>query len=83
MEKELPHWLRRPLLGLYVWTFGCNMEEAELEDLREYTSFMALFTRELKEGARTISPEYPLVSEVLLFLVLLSQTCVIINNVRM
>lgn len=53
--KDLPRWLRRPLLGLYVWLFDCNMEEAAVRDLRDYSSLQALFTRELKEGARRIS----------------------------
>lgn len=53
--KDLPRWLRRPLLGLYVWLFDCNMEEAAVRDLQDYSSLQALFTRELKEGARRIS----------------------------
>ena len=55
--KKLPIWLRRPILGLYVWIFGCKMEEAQVEDLREYSSLLALFTRELKDRARRVSHE--------------------------
>ena len=62
MSLELPLWLRRPVLGLYVWTFGCKMEEAVVEGLEGYGSLMELFTRELKEGARTVSCEHSLVS---------------------
>ena len=62
MALELPHWLRRPVLGLYVWTFSCKMEEAVVEELGAYGSLMELFTRELKKGARTVSREHPLVS---------------------
>ena len=60
--KELPRWCRRPVLGLYVWLFGCKMEEAQIEDIREYPSLLKLFTRQLKDGARTINTEYSLVS---------------------
>ena len=59
---ELPKWCRRPVLGLYVWLFGCKMEEALIEDIREYPSLLKLFTRQLKDDARTISAEYSLVS---------------------
>ena len=59
---QLPVWSRRPLLGLYVWMFGCNMSEAQVEDLREYTNLVELFTRQLKRGARDVSREHPLVS---------------------
>lgn len=60
--KELPKWCRRPVLGLYVWLFGCKMEEALVEDIREYPSLLKLFTRQLKDGARTICAESSLVS---------------------
>lgn len=61
MEKELPVWLRRPLLGLYVRVFNCNMEEAVEEELMRYVSFSDLFTRQLKEGTRPISSDHSLV----------------------
>jgi phosphatidylserine decarboxylase len=38
------------------------MEEAVIEDIREYPSLLKLFTRQLKDSARTISAEYSLVS---------------------
>ncbi len=60
-STELPLWLRRPVLGLYVWAFGCKMEEAVEEDLRAYRSLLALFTRELKDGVRRVSQGHPLV----------------------
>lgn len=60
--KELPKWCRRPVLGLYVWLFGCKMEEALVEDIREYPSLLKLFTRQLKDGARNICTESSLVS---------------------
>ena len=59
---ELPLFLRQPLLGLYVWLFDCQMEEAVVEDLRSYKSLVQLFTRRLKEGTRPISSLSELVS---------------------
>ena len=38
------------------------MEEAVIKDVKEYTSLLQLFTRELKEGARHICQEHILVS---------------------
>ena len=38
------------------------MEEAVIEDVKEYASLLQLFTRELKEGARSICQEHVLVS---------------------
>ena len=61
-SKELPKWCRRPVLGLYVWAFGCDMEEALIEDIREYPSLSKLFTRQLKEGARVVDSECLVVS---------------------
>ena len=65
-SKELPRWCRGPVLGLYVWAFGCNMEEALIEDIREYPSLSKLFTRQLKEGARVVSSECLVVSSLVL-----------------
>lgn len=62
MEKELPVWLRRPLLGLYVRAFNCDMEEAVEEELVRYQSFSDLFTRQLKAGTRPVSSDHSLVS---------------------
>ena len=49
MEKEVPQWLRRPLYGLYVWTYNCNMAEAEDPNLKNYDSLSHLFVRKLKD----------------------------------
>ena len=38
------------------------MEEALIEDIQEYPSLLKLFTRQLKDDARTISTEFSLVS---------------------
>lgn len=58
---KLPLFLRRPLLGFYVWAFSCRMEEAMVEDLQCYHSLMQLFTRRLKSGTRPISALHELV----------------------
>ncbi len=62
MEKDIPPYLRVPLLGLYKTVFGCDLNEAEKTELRDYTSFKDLFVRKLKEGARPINEEHSLVS---------------------
>ncbi|KAH0625526.1 hypothetical protein JD844_015072 [Phrynosoma platyrhinos] len=51
---ELPTWLRKPILGLYVWTFGVNMKEAAVEDLHHYRNLSEFFRRKLKPQARPI-----------------------------
>ena len=61
-QAELPQWMMVPVLRLYVKTFGCDMNEAEVEDVRQYHTFRQLFCRRLKSGSRTIHPEHPLVS---------------------
>ena len=38
------------------------MEEAMITDIKEYSSLLKLFTRQLKEGARTVSVDHALVS---------------------
>ncbi|KAL5477073.1 hypothetical protein EMCRGX_G023815 [Ephydatia muelleri] len=63
-RQEIPTWLRKPLLGFYVWAFGCKMEEAEQPDLVAYSSLTELFTRKLKTKARLIAKECQLVSPV-------------------
>ena len=60
-SSELPLWLRRPVLGLYVWAFGCQMSEAVEEDVGSYQSLVQLFTRQLKHGVRPVSDLHDLV----------------------
>lgn len=59
---ELPEWSRKSVLGLYVRTFGCNMAEAEVEDLNKYRCLSELFRRSLKEGVRPVDPTAAVVS---------------------
>ena len=62
MEKEVPTWLRRPLYGMYVWKYSCNMAEAAESDLRKYHNFSQLFVRKLKSNSRPVDTANILVS---------------------
>lgn len=59
---ELPASLRQPLLGLYVWNYAINMQEAEDPELKNYTSVSHFFTRKLKPDARLVDAHSPLTS---------------------
>ncbi|XP_045623253.1 phosphatidylserine decarboxylase proenzyme, mitochondrial isoform X2 [Procambarus clarkii] len=61
---ELPEWSRKSVLGLYVRTFGCNMAEAEVEDLGKYKCLSELFRRSLKDGLRPVDASACVVSPV-------------------
>lgn len=62
MNLRLPVWGRGPLLGLYSRLFQCNLEESDRGDFKDYESFSDLFTRNLKEGARSFDEKHELVS---------------------
>lgn len=51
---ELPIWFRSYGLGFYAYAFGCNLDEIEPSDLREYPSLGAFFYRKLKDGTRPV-----------------------------
>jgi phosphatidylserine decarboxylase len=55
---RLPRSLRHPLLGRFATSYGIDLDEAE-KPLREYTSFLDLFTRRLKPGLRPQAPPVP------------------------
>lgn len=59
---ELPEWSRKSVLGFYVRAFGCNMAEAEVEDLNQYSCLSDLFRRSLKEGIRPVDLSAEVVS---------------------
>uniref|UniRef100_A0A0B6ZFD2 Phosphatidylserine decarboxylase proenzyme, mitochondrial n=1 Tax=Arion vulgaris TaxID=1028688 RepID=A0A0B6ZFD2_9EUPU len=61
-QLELPVFLRKPLLGLYIWMFGCNLQEAEIEDLKLYRNLGEFFRRQLKSHVRPIDVEHDLTS---------------------
>ncbi|XP_042335073.1 phosphatidylserine decarboxylase proenzyme, mitochondrial [Sceloporus undulatus] len=59
---ELPTWLRKPILSLYIWTFGVNMKEAAVEDLHHYRNLSEFFRRKLKPQARPICGSHSVIS---------------------
>ncbi|XP_077806131.1 phosphatidylserine decarboxylase proenzyme, mitochondrial isoform X8 [Macaca mulatta] len=61
-EVELPHWLRRPVYSLYIWTFGVNMKEAAVEDLHHYRNLSEFFRRKLKPQARPVCGLHSVIS---------------------
>ncbi|KAJ8311963.1 hypothetical protein KUTeg_009336 [Tegillarca granosa] len=61
-QFDLPVLLRRPLLGLYIWMFGCKLEEASDEELRNYKNLGEFFRRTLKPHVRKIDKKHPLTS---------------------
>lgn len=69
-DLELPMMLRKPLLGLYVWMFDCNLSEAEDPDLNNYKNLGEFFRRTLKPGVRTVDTAHDLVIISLLFKVI-------------
>lgn len=73
-QVELPHWLRRPVYSLYIWTFGVNMKEAAVEDLHHYRNLSEFFRRKLKPQARPVSGLHSVVRpNSYLFLLLLQE----------
>ena len=51
---ELPIWFRKPCYQFYSWAFNCNLNEIEIEDLKEYKNLSEFFRRSLKPHARII-----------------------------
>eukprot|EP00049_Salpingoeca_infusionum_P009475 m.159973 g.159973 ORF g.159973 m.159973 type:complete len:406 (+) comp14344_c0_seq1:156-1373(+) len=54
-EITLPTPLRSPILGLYAWVFGCNLQEAENPNLADYPNLQSFFTRKLRRGIRPLA----------------------------
>jgi phosphatidylserine decarboxylase len=50
-------WIKDPFTRWFVKRYNINMNEAKQTDPCQYSSFNDFFTRELKEGARTICTE--------------------------
>ncbi|XP_067649742.1 phosphatidylserine decarboxylase proenzyme, mitochondrial-like isoform X2 [Haliotis asinina] len=61
-DIHLPVFLRHPLLSIYVWMFGCNLSEAEIEDLKHYRNLGEFFRRRLKPNVRPIDEVHVLTS---------------------
>merc|ERR1712110_685132 len=51
---ESPDFIRVPMMKLFVWFFGINMDEAYINSVEKYKSMNSLFRRRLKPGAREI-----------------------------
>ncbi|KAI9251191.1 phosphatidylserine decarboxylase-domain-containing protein [Sporodiniella umbellata] len=58
----IPTPLRPAGFKLYSWIFGCNLDEMKNPNLYDYPNLSAFFYRELKDGARPIAKDAPLVS---------------------
>lgn len=65
---DLPHPIRKPLLNLYITRYGCNLEEAVVDDINSYRSLGEFFSRQLKKEVRPIHPGDCLVNIVFLFI---------------
>jgi phosphatidylserine decarboxylase len=48
--------MREKVLGSYARAFGCNLEEAEVEEITSYRNLGELFRRSLKPELRPIAP---------------------------
>ncbi|KAI7833202.1 phosphatidylserine decarboxylase-domain-containing protein, partial [Kickxella alabastrina] len=53
-EIEIPCALRKPLLHVYAWAFGCNLDEMKDPDLSHYPNLSTFFYRELRDGTRPV-----------------------------
>ncbi|KAI8319954.1 phosphatidylserine decarboxylase [Martensiomyces pterosporus] len=53
-EMNIPQPLRKPLLHVYAWIFGCNLGEMRDPDLEHYPNLSTFFYRELRDGARVV-----------------------------
>jgi phosphatidylserine decarboxylase len=51
---ELPIWFRPFGFRLYALAFGCNLDEIEPADLKQYASLGEFFYRKLKDGVRPV-----------------------------
>ena len=49
--------LRKPFIKFFIRRYGVDLSEALIQDPDEFENFNAFFTRELREGARTLSSE--------------------------
>ncbi|KAF9806701.1 hypothetical protein IEO21_08576 [Rhodonia placenta] len=54
-SMELPVWFRPIGFRLYAWAFGCNIDEADQDDLTQYVSLGDFFYRKLKDGVRPVA----------------------------
>lgn len=59
---NLPSSIRKPVLNLFVSTYGCNVTEAIVEDLSKYRNLGEFFSRHLKKEVRPIHCGHSVVS---------------------
>jgi phosphatidylserine decarboxylase len=57
-------WFKNAFIKFICWKFKVNLDEAASQQLSDYPSFNAFFTRQLKSGVHQIDPEYTVVSPV-------------------
>lgn len=62
---ELPVIMRSPVLRSYVLAFGCNLDEAHIDDLKQYKNLGEFFRRSLKPGIRPIDSSNGVVSNLI------------------
>lgn len=74
-QLELPVWLRKPALGLYVWMFNCTLEDAAVQDLKRYRNLSEFFRRRLRAGIRPIDGAHILVCVVHVIQIVLHNYC--------
>lgn len=53
-DVQLPVWARNTVIGGYARATGCNVSEAEFDDLTQYSNLGNFFKRKLKDGCRPI-----------------------------
>ena len=54
MNTRLPPYLRTYIYRGFGWLYGVNFDEIKVDDINTFKTFNQFFTRELKDGARTI-----------------------------
>lgn len=74
INVDLPMWLRWPIIGLYSWTFSCNLDEAVVGDIKSYPSVGAFFRRELKPETRPINFNSELVNNTFCGIIFMNYT---------
>jgi phosphatidylserine decarboxylase len=57
-------WFKNAFIKFICWKFKVNLDEAASQQLSDYVSFNAFFTRQLKKGVHQIDSEHMIVSPV-------------------
>lgn len=53
-DMKVPKFILVPVLRIYSAIYGVDLEEPEIRQLRDFSSFNAFFTRKLKKGIRVV-----------------------------